>query len=134
MVEAVRLRRARARKDAGRTLVEGPHLLADLVRFGVPIDRIFALPDDAASATLAADARTELVVVDESVLRKVADTDNPRGPVTVIPIPTSARHHGSVVVLWDIADPGNAGTVIRTAAAFGFGVVMASNSVDVWSP
>lgn len=134
VVEAVRLRRARARKDAGQTLVEGPHLLADLIRFGVPIDHIFALPDDGTSAALAAGTGTELVVVDESVLRKVADTDNPRGPVTVIPIPASATHHGSVVVLWDVADPGNAGTVIRSAAAFGFGVVMASNSVDVWSP
>ena len=134
VVEAVRLRRARVRKDAGQTLVEGPHLLADLIRFGIPIDRIFALPDDAVSATLAADTRTELVVVDESVLRKVADTDNPRGPVTVIRIPASATHQGSVVVLWDVADPGNAGTIIRSAAAFGFGVVMASNSVDAWSP
>lgn len=134
MVDAVRLRRARARKDAGQTLVEGPHLLADLIRFGVPIDRVFALPDDANSAALAADAHTELVVVDESVLRKVADTDNPRGPVAVIPTPVSVAHDGSVVVLWDISDPGNAGTVVRSAAAFGFGVVMAANSVDVWSP
>ncbi len=134
VVEAVRLRRARARKDAGQTLVEGPHLLADLIRFGVPICRIFALADDATSAALAADAQTELVVVDEAVLRKVADTDNPRGPVSVIPIPVSVTHHGSVVVLWDISDPGNAGTVVRSAAAFGFGVVMAANSVDVWSP
>jgi TrmH family RNA methyltransferase len=134
VVDAVRLRRARARKDAGQTLVEGPHLLADLIRFGVPIDRVFALPDDANSAALAVTAQTELVVVDESVLRKVADTDNPRGPVAVIPTPESVTHRGSVVVLWDISDPGNAGTVVRSAAAFGFGVVMAANSVDVWSP
>ncbi len=134
MVDAVRLRRAKARKDAGQTLVEGPHLLADLIRFGVPIDRVFALPDDANSAALAVTAQTELVVVDESVLRKVADTENPRGPVAVIPTPESVTSTGSVVVLWDISDPGNAGTVVRSAAAFGFGVVMAANSVDVWSP
>lgn len=134
MVDAVRLRRARARKEAGQTLVEGPHLVGDLVRFGVPIDMVFALPDDVASAALASEAGTELVVVDESVLRKVADTDNPRGPVAVIPTPISVTPRGSVVVLWDISDPGNAGTVVRSAAAFGFGVVMAANSVDVWSP
>jgi TrmH family RNA methyltransferase len=38
------------------------------------------------------------------------------------------------VVLWEIADPGNAGTVVRTAAAFGFQVVATVGSADLWSP
>ncbi len=134
MVAADRLRRAKGRKESGLTLVEGPHLLADLVRFGVPITTIFAAPDDETAAALAVEAGAELLLVDDQALRRVADTENPRGPVTVIAIPPSRAALGSVVVLWDLRDPGNAGTVIRSAAAFGFGVVVAGHSVDVWSP
>jgi TrmH family RNA methyltransferase len=36
--------------------------------------------------------------------------------------------------MWDVADPGNAGTIIRSAAAFGFQVVATAGCVDLWSP
>ncbi len=134
MVEAVRLRRASARREAGKTLVEGPHLVADLVRFGVPIDTMFAHPDDQEAAGLAEQSDAELVLVEESILRRIADTENPRGPVAVIVTPPSIQAAGSVVVLWDLADPGNAGTIVRSAAAFGFGVIVAGQSVDIWAP
>ena len=35
---------------------------------------------------------------------------------------------------WEISDPGNAGTIIRTAAAFGFQVLATAGSVDLWAP
>jgi TrmH family RNA methyltransferase len=38
------------------------------------------------------------------------------------------------VVLWGIGDPGNAGTIVRTAAAFGFQVLATVDTVDLWSP
>jgi TrmH family RNA methyltransferase len=38
------------------------------------------------------------------------------------------------VVLVDVGDPGNAGTIIRTAAAFGWDVAHTADCVDVWSP
>jgi TrmH family RNA methyltransferase len=134
VVDAVRLRRAAYRREAGKTLVEGPHLVADLVRFGVPIDIIFSHPHDGEAAGLAEKADAELVLVEESILRRIADTENPRGPVAVIAIPPSVRATGSVVVLWDLADPGNAGTIVRSAAAFGFAVIVAGTSVDIWAP
>jgi TrmH family RNA methyltransferase len=110
-------------------------LVADLVRFGVPIDTIFAHPHDEEAAGLAVQSDAELVLVEESILRRIADTENPRGPVAVIAIPPpSIQTTGSVVVLWDLADPGNAGTIVRSAAAFGFGVIVAGQSVDIWAP
>lgn len=108
--------------------------MADLVRFGIPIDVIFSHPDDGEAAGVAEQANAELVVVEESILRRIADTENPRGPVAIIPIPSSVRALGSVVVLWDLADPGNAGTIVRSAAAFGYGVIVAGQSVDIWAP
>ena len=134
MTEAARLHRARIRKETGLTLVEGPHLLADAVRFGADVQSVFAVADDDVAVHLAEASGAELITVDQDGLRKVADTENPRGPVAVIAIPHRDRTAPSVVVLWELSDPGNAGTIVRTAAAFGFGVIMAGDSVDAWAP
>ena len=134
VVDAARLRRARVRAEQGRTLIEGPHLLEDAVRFGVRVISVFSLDSDERAPKLAAAAGAELILVDERGLAKVADTESPRGPVAVIETPESVQATGSVVVMWALSDPGNAGTIIRTAAAFGFGVVSAGDGVDVWSP
>ncbi len=134
MADAARLHRAKIRKETGLTLLEGPHLITDAVRFGADVLTIFALVDDAKAVGLADASGAELIAVDPDALRRVADTESPRGPVAVIAIPDRDRTAASVVVLWELSDPGNAGTIVRTAAAFGFGVIMAGNSVDAWAP
>jgi RNA methyltransferase, TrmH family len=88
----------------------------------------------------AAAAGVPLRVVTERVLDTVVDTVTPQGMVAVVFVPAldlAAAFAGGpklAVVLDRIADPGNAGTVIRTADAAGAdAVVVTSGSVDVWS-
>lgn len=76
----------------------------------------------------------DVVVVTQEVLEKVSDTQAPRGPIGVMVIPDSQPVQSPRVVVMDhVSDPGNAGTIIRSAAAFGFDVLSIAG-VDPWSP
>lgn len=128
VAQAVRLRRARTRKESGLTLVEGPHLFAEATAAGAEIVTVFSTdpsPEETGGA--------EWVVVTPEVLARLSDTVTPQGPVAVMQVPESGpvrRDHLAV----EVSDPGNAGTLIRTAAAFGLDVVFADDAVDPWSP
>lgn len=101
----------------------------------VPLETVFALVDDDGAAREAEAAGAELVRVTPDVLDRVASTQHPRGPVAVFAPPTVATPAtGHALVLWGVADPGNAGTLIRTAAAFGASVIASPGTVDLWAP
>lgn len=96
---------------------------------------MFALADDAEAAPWAEAAGADLVRVTSAVLDRIASTQHPRGPVAVFAPPAgSTPSGGHALVLWEIGDPGNAGTLIRTAAAFGTAVISSPGTVDLWAP
>jgi RNA methyltransferase, TrmH family len=135
VAEAARLHRAEERRSRRLTLLEGPHLVEEAVKAGAPLVEIFALSDDSDSARWARSAEVELVVVGEEALRRLSSTQTPQSPVAVMQIPERPLDPGrSVLVAWQISDPGNLGTIIRTAAAFGLDVGVMAGSVDPWSP
>ncbi len=133
--EVRRLRRRRERRTAGLTTIDGPFLLREAVAAGVIIREVFALPGDVDAEAVCQDGSIPLTLITADVLPRLASSLNPRGPVAVIEIPpATAILPKDSVVLWDVADPGNAGTIIRTAAAFGFQVLATAGTVDLWSP
>lgn len=76
----------------------------------------------------------EVIVVTDPVLDVIAPTETPRGPITVIAVPEPEPLEAkATVVLWELATPGNVGTLIRTAAAFGWNVAC-HGGADPWSP
>lgn len=135
VVEAARLHRARERRASGVTIIEGPKLLEEALASGVIPELIFALPDDGVSAAAAARHGIELVTVEAAPLARLAATESPRGPVAVIRVPEPAPIGGrDMIVAWGLTDPGNVGTLIRTAAAFGWGFGHTPGTADPWSP
>jgi TrmH family RNA methyltransferase len=133
--EAIRLKRARRRVETGRTLLEGPHLLMEAVAAGAALETVFVSLDDAPSTALVAALGVDVVPVTAAVMAKVAGTLHPRGPVAVIVIPPDhPAVAGSLIVSWGVGDPGNVGTLIRSAAAFGLGFVTGPGTADPWSP
>jgi RNA methyltransferase, TrmH family len=73
--------------------------------------------------------------VGDAALDRLSGTMSPRGPVAVIAIPHSVLvTTEQVLVLYGLADPGNVGSLIRTAAAFGAGVIVGPGTADPWSP
>jgi TrmH family RNA methyltransferase len=133
VVRAARLHRVRERRETNRTLVEGPNALSEAVDAGTQIVEVFGLPDDSVGEQLAQRSGAEWIPVTGPVLARLAGTETPRGPIAVIVIPASIDAVGDQIWV-DTSDPGNAGTLIRSAAAFGFAVRLADEAVDPWSP
>lgn len=83
-------------------------------------------------------AGIELLVFETSIFNKLCDTLTPQGIIAVIKIsePSEAITLDKAYIYCDgVADPGNVGTIIRTAAAAGFGgVILSKGCVDIYSP
>lgn len=124
VVEAARLHRARDRRERGLTLVEGPRVLADVIASGALVREVFATEPDHG-----------VIAVDQRALERLSGTDTPRGPVAVVEIPVEwLDSERDLLVAVGVSDPGNVGTMIRTAAAFGWGFAYTEGTADPWAP
>jgi len=138
---ARRLLRRSVRRDAGRLLVEGPSALSAALAAGRVLE-VFATPEasqrHAALLDLATAGRARLSLVDDAAAAALSETVTPQGLVAVASMPTAGlvdlpAAPRLVAVLLEARDPGNAGTIIRTADAAGAdAVVLAGASVDPW--
>lgn len=147
-VKAVRaLSRRAVRERRGRFAVEGPQAVRELFTCAVRSARELYVTSEAAarnSETVAAahEAGVPVWECTEEVLAAMDGTAQPQGVVAVaepIDVPLAGALAGAgrgfVVVLSQVRDPGNAGTVIRGADAFGAAAVLVSDaSVDVYNP
>ena len=128
---AKKLHQKKYRKSA--YLIEGWHLFEEAVQAGVTIEKIFALENY--RDQLAAFPQT--VWVSEDILLDLADSQTPQGIVAVVQkeeVGQADFSQGKFLFLEDVQDPGNVGTIIRTADAAGFtGVIVSSKSADIYS-
>ncbi|RCK68212.1 RNA methyltransferase [Desertihabitans brevis] len=141
---ARRLRTRKHRLAERRWLVEGPQAVGEAVAAGV-VRRLFATPDAAGRHPgLVADARASGAAVTDVTpdqLSGLVDTVTPQGVAAVcdavdVPLPDALGETPRLVVVCArIRDPGNAGTVIRCADAFGAdAVVLTDSSVELGNP
>lgn len=128
---AKKLHQKKYRKSA--YLIEGWHLFEEAVQAGVTIEKIFAL--ESYRDQLAAFPQT--VWVSEDILLDLADSQTPQGIVAVVQKEEVGQvdfSQGKFLFLEDVQDPGNVGTIIRTADAAGFtGVIVSNKSADIYS-
>ena len=114
-------------------LIEGWHLFEEAVQAGVTIEKIFAL--ESYRDQLAAFPQT--VWVSEDILLDLADSQTPQGIVAVVQKEEVGQvdfSQGKFLFLEDVQDPGNVGTIIRTADAAGYtGVIVSDKSADIYS-
>jgi len=122
-------------------LVEGPTAVETaLDASGVEIERVFVDADATTPTTIAAKAAArsvDLIAVDERTMRSLSETRTPQGVVAVarffhkeparLPdLAGDGSQPSTVLVLHDVGDPGNAGTLFRSAEAFGAAAVCCS--------
>ncbi len=128
---AKKLHQKKYRKSA--YLIEGWHLFEEAVQAGVTIEKIFAL--ESYRDQLASFPQT--VWVSEDILLDLADSQTPQGIVAVVQkeeVGQADFRQGKFLFLEDVQDPGNVGTIIRTADAAGFtGVIVSDKSADIYS-
>ncbi len=136
------LRDPSARRAEGRFVLEGPRLVADALARSAPLDAVyFGLNARRAFADLVAGverAGVPLRDLKDGVLEKLMTTRTPQPVLAVAPIPSSpaldALAPGLVVLTAGVADPGNLGTIVRSAEAAGAVAVVAAGGVDPWNP
>lgn len=135
-----------ARVESGFFLLEGPQAVSEALRFRPElVQELFATPTafdrhpDIAAAAEEADVPFEYVT--EQVLNSMSDTVTPQGFVAVCRVfPTAlkdifANKPKLIVILEEVRDPGNAGTIIRAADAAGAdAVILTGRSVDLYNP
>ena len=133
------LHQPRGRREQDRLLLEGTHLLQEVLRLGLTPDLLLATPGwlERHPALLAAcPAAMRRVTVAEPVLEAVATTDHPDGVVLTLPpppLPAPGRAR-FVLVLDRLQDPGNLGTLLRTALAAGIEEVWLAGGADPFQP
>ena len=114
-------------------LIDGWHLLEEAQKSGAQIEQIFVTEEGLHRLN-----QPELVkLVSPEVLAELSDSVTPQGVVAQISLPqqeSPGQLSGKFLVLEDIQDPGNVGTMIRTADAAGYdGVFISEKSADIYS-
>ena len=114
-------RKAKLRREERVFIIEGERLYTDTPR------KYLSEPDNC-------------TIVTPEIMRKISDTDTPQGVLCVAKMPAYRREDlmgqtPLLLLLENIQDPGNLGTMIRTAEAAGVtGVMMSRDTVDLFNP
>jgi TrmH family RNA methyltransferase len=136
-----RLLRKKSARDAERAfVVEGAKVIGEALDAGAAVQSAFVAPG--APAELVArllDAGARVHPLEPGVMERVADTVTPQPVAAIVgyvDVRLDALSNASMVVACvDVRDPGNAGTVLRSAEAAGAdGVICCEGSVDVYNP
>ncbi len=132
------LRTKKGRRESGAFLVEGEKCVEELITFMPGSIQSVIIADDRYSCLKReAEAKGARVYrVTESVLESVCDCKTPQGIAAVAAQPRyNEIYSGFIVMLDDVQDPQNLGTIIRTADAAGCScVVLSRGSADCFSP
>lgn len=142
VVRAVRLKKRAMRERDRRFLLEGVQGIVEALASGAAVEEIFtALSGDPLEKVtrLAAKAAVPVRQVTGEVMGQLTSTVTPQGVVAVaefVDVPLSDIDGGGCVpVLVEVRDPGNAGTILRSADAAGAeAVIFTTSSVDVYNP
>jgi len=118
--------------------IEGENLIGEALRSGLGFETVFVREgSEAVLQRLAGLAAEECVVLSRDVFESAVDTASPQGIAAMVAIPEIAPSDaaGVVLVLEDLQDPGNMGTLIRSAEAFAVKQIFVTPmTVNPWNP
>lgn len=130
------LTRRRGRRRQGRTLIEGPRALRSALDGNAPLVEVVVTPDgldDPDVQPLIDRLTVPVFETDVDTMAQLTDVATPQGLVAVVErrlrapetVPEHLRDTGTALLLDGVQDPGNVGTLLRTAAWFGVQAVVA---------
>ena len=131
------------KREVGRFVLEGPILLEEALRAEIVLDLLVVAEHAQIGTELlvrAVENGARRLDVTDQILEYLSDSQHPQGVIAVARVPEwswpgSERTGGPVVMLDEVRDPGNLGTILRTALAAGAeGIILAGRCVDPWSP
>lgn len=133
---------ARERRKSGRSLLDGPHLLEAFLAFKGRPEHVIVSESGTQNAEinrlLGRCAGVDVTQLSDALFAELSPVETPGGVLAEIAIPHSdalGHPEGFIVLLDEVQDPGNVGTIMRTAAAAGVNSVFLSRGcADAWSP
>jgi len=122
--------------------LEGEHLIAEAIRSGLTLETLFLREGSEsvlARPALAAIDDGDTLILTRDVFASAVETASPQGIAATILIPTLApptpQPHSLTLILESLQDPGNLGTLIRSAEAFGAQqIFLTPDTVNPWNP
>ncbi len=135
------VRQTKARSSERAFVVEGTKLVDEAQRSGLDVEELFICPDDSVVDVVvrAQSMSTDVHLLRPELLRSSLDAVNPQPVAAIVSSPSweisDLRTDAPVLVGVELQNPGNVGTVIRTAEAAGCaGVVLCTPTVDCLNP
>lgn len=127
------LKDRKGRRESGLFLVEGRKMVEEALASAFPVDAL--LVDEARTAEFSLPEGIPAFAMPAHVLSAVCDTKTPQGIAAIVVQTEVALTGRRFVALDGVQDPGNVGTIIRTADAAGFdGILLSPQCADVFSP
>lgn len=136
--QIVLLHKKKHRNEQGLFLIEGQNGVQEAIKANIEIEKIFLTEELSSAFDIAQDKQ---YICNEAVLKKISTTD------TFCPVIAVAKQKASdikeikntenpfIILLEDIKDAGNLGTIIRTSIAFGAtGIVLTGEPIDIYNP
>lgn len=130
--KAASLKEKKYREKYGLYVVEGKRAVIDALGSGAEVECVFAAEGQDFSLDA---AHTDVYIIPERLLAKICDTASPQGIAALVRI--NKPQPGKLIrclVLDRIQDPGNLGTIIRTAAACGVKDIFLCGCLDPYNP
>jgi TrmH family RNA methyltransferase len=126
----VSLKTSKGRKEEKLFLVEGMHMCYEANKLGLLTDLIVLENTD-----ISFSYPGEITYVTSNVLKKVSNLTNPTNVIGVVRILDNNEIVGNhILVLDDVQDPGNIGTIIRSSKAFNIDtIILSNNSCDIYN-
>ena len=120
--ELMKLKQGKNRKKEEMFIVEGAHLVKEAKMAGVLIEA-FSIEE-----------KEGYTLVSESVMKKISTTDTVVKEIGLCKFISKNKLSNKVLILDGVQDPGNMGTLMRSACAFGFGTIFVGNGcVDIYN-
>lgn len=139
--DLTKLKQKKYREEAGLYLIEGFHLIEEALKAN--LNFVDLLGTEEALRTIESNYQVTLdhknvFLINSAIARHLSSTKNSQNIFMVLKITQPKNYSfnfGKWVLLDNISDPGNAGTIIRTADAAGFdGAILSPTSVDIYNP
>jgi RNA methyltransferase, TrmH family len=132
---------ARERRKTGRTLLDGAHLLASSLAAGLVPELVAVCPAGMGNADVRPLLKKippdRLIEFSSELMKEISPVETPTGVIALIeiPRPVPAVNPDFCLLLEDVQDPGNLGSILRSAAAAGVRVAwLSAGCCDAWSP
>lgn len=132
--EIIKLHQKKYRDELGLFIAEGEKSLEELYYSKIEIEEVIVLKNKKINFNI-----KNIKYVDENIMKKISTTSSVCEVLTIakkkIIKPDEIVNKSKLALLDSVSDPGNLGTIIRSACAFGIeGIILYGNCVDLYSP